>query len=124
MRIAAETGLPAEQRSALFYALLLKDAGCSSSSARMAMLFGTDDIELKRLGKVVDWQRPSEALRFTAANVARGEPRLVRAAVLAGGTATQERGRRDRERPLRPRCPDRASARLSPRGGLGGALTR
>ena len=79
MRIAAETGLPAEQRSALFYALLLKDAGCSSSSARMAMLFGTDDIELKRLGKVVDWQRPSEALRFTAANVARGEPRLVRA---------------------------------------------
>ena len=79
MRLATDIDLPVEQRSALFYALLLKDAGCSSSSARMAMLFGTDDIELKRLGKVVDWQRPVEALRFTAATVALGEPRLVRA---------------------------------------------
>lgn len=79
MRLATDTGLPQDQRSALFYALLLKDAGCSSSSARMAMLFGTDDIELKRLGKVVDWQSPVEALRFTAATVAQGEPRLVRA---------------------------------------------
>ncbi len=79
MRLAADTGLPEEQRSALFYALLLKDAGCSSSSARMAMLFGTDDIELKRLGKAVDWQSPVEALRFAAATVAQGEPRHVRA---------------------------------------------
>ncbi len=79
MRLAADLGLGAEQRSALFYALLLKDAGCSSSAARMAMLFGTDDIELKRLGKAVDWQSASEALRFTAATIAAGEPRLVRA---------------------------------------------
>ena len=79
MRLADELGLDQASRSALFYALLLKDAGCSSSAARMAMLFGTDDIELKRLGKAVDWQRPVEALRFAAATVAAGEPPLVRA---------------------------------------------
>ena len=51
MRIAVELGLPAEQRSALYYALLLKDAGCSSNAARMAALFGGDDRELKRRSK-------------------------------------------------------------------------
>ena len=79
MRLAAELDLDQASRSALFYALLLKDAGCSSSAARMATLFGTDDIELKRLGKAVDWQRPVEALRFAASTVAMGEPPLERA---------------------------------------------
>ncbi len=40
MRLAEELGLPTTQRSALFYALLLKDAGCSSNAARLSSLFG------------------------------------------------------------------------------------
>ncbi len=79
MRLAAEMKLGEAERSALFYAMLLKDAGCSSSAARMAALFGADDLELKRLGKAVDWSRPSEAIRFTAAHAGRGEPPLARA---------------------------------------------
>ena len=43
MRLAEEIGLPAAERSDLFYALLLKDAGCSANAERMAALFGADD---------------------------------------------------------------------------------
>ena len=43
MEIAERLDLPAQVRQDLFYAALLKDAGCSSSSARMAELFDTDD---------------------------------------------------------------------------------
>jgi len=40
MRMAAVLGLSPDDRSHLFYALLLKDAGCSSNSARVFQLFG------------------------------------------------------------------------------------
>ena len=36
MRIGKEVGLAVEERTALYYALLLKDAGCSSNAARLA----------------------------------------------------------------------------------------
>ena len=55
MRVARELQLGAEAQYALYYALLLKDVGCSSSAARMCQLFGTDDIALKTDGKLVDW---------------------------------------------------------------------
>jgi HD-GYP domain-containing protein (c-di-GMP phosphodiesterase class II) len=48
MRLAEEIGLPEDQRSSLFYALLLKDAGCSSNAARLSSLFAADDHEAKR----------------------------------------------------------------------------
>ena len=57
MRLAQEIGLDAAARSDLFYALLLKDAGCSANSARMAALFGADDhdrqahVQARRLGR-------------------------------------------------------------------------
>ena len=34
MAVAERLGLPEERRSALFYALLLKDAGCSSNASK------------------------------------------------------------------------------------------
>src|SRR5205823_11384440 len=43
MRLAAVLGLDDEMRSSLFYALLLKDAGCSSNAAKVASLSGADD---------------------------------------------------------------------------------
>ncbi len=60
MRIADEIGLSSTARSDLFYALLLKDAGCSANADRMTAMFGADDREAKRSAKLVD---SSSALR-------------------------------------------------------------
>ena len=43
MRIAEQLRLGDDVRSALFYALLLKDAGCSSNASRLSSLFAADD---------------------------------------------------------------------------------
>jgi hypothetical protein len=64
MRIGEEIGLDATKRSSLFYALLLKDAGCSSNAAKLSALFGADDFELKRARKLSDHLRPRESLRY------------------------------------------------------------
>ena len=55
MRLGQEAGLGDEQLAELYYALLLKDAGCSSNAARIATLFGSDDHTVKPRMKVVDW---------------------------------------------------------------------
>ncbi|HNV74699.1 MAG TPA: HD domain-containing phosphohydrolase [Gemmatimonadaceae bacterium] len=55
MRLGQEIGLDEERLGALYYALLLKDAGCSSNASRMAALFGSDDRAVKPQMKVVDW---------------------------------------------------------------------
>ena len=57
MRLGSEVGLSVDERTALYYALLLKDAGCSSNAARMASLFGADDRAVKPRMKNVDWHR-------------------------------------------------------------------
>jgi HD-GYP domain-containing protein (c-di-GMP phosphodiesterase class II) len=72
VRIADQIGLAEDDRNALFYALLLKDAGCSSSAARMSALFGVDDLVLKADGKRVDWSRPGEVLRFVSRHSGEG----------------------------------------------------
>jgi HD-GYP domain-containing protein (c-di-GMP phosphodiesterase class II) len=78
MRIAHELQLDAETKYALYYALLLKDVGCSSSAARMCELFGTDDIALKTHGKLIDWTKPVQVARYTSQHVAAGG-RIARA---------------------------------------------
>src|ERR687894_2639077 len=70
MRIADELGLDNQQRSDLFYALLLKDAGCSANSAKMAALFGADDHVAKRTSKRVDWSGRWPALLWSVRTVA------------------------------------------------------
>jgi HD-GYP domain-containing protein (c-di-GMP phosphodiesterase class II) len=72
MRLADELGLDAAARSDLFYALLLKDAGCSANSARMAALFGADDQVAKRTSKLVDWAQPFSAFLWSLRTVAPG----------------------------------------------------
>ena len=57
MRIADGLGLGAADRTALYYAMLLKDAGCSSNAARITALFGTDDHTVKPRMKYVDADR-------------------------------------------------------------------
>ena len=76
MRLADELGLDDEtERSDLFYALLLKDAGCSANSSRMTALFGTDDHAAKRTSKRVDWARPWPAFVWASRVAARGQGR-------------------------------------------------
>ena len=72
MRLAEQIGLGEEDRSALFYALLLKDAGCSSNASRLSSLFAADDQPAKRAMKVADWSRPGERARYTWQSVAQG----------------------------------------------------
>jgi putative nucleotidyltransferase with HDIG domain len=55
MSLALHLDLDAADRSALFYALLLKDLGCSSNAAKTAYLFGADDHGVKRRLKTVQW---------------------------------------------------------------------
>jgi HD-GYP domain-containing protein (c-di-GMP phosphodiesterase class II) len=82
MRLAQELGLGEAERSDLFYALLLKDAGCSANSARMAALFAVDDRHAKRSSKRVDWARSYTAFLWTLRTVAPGAPLRSRAAQL------------------------------------------
>ena len=74
-RDAARAGDRARRRDAardLFYALLLKDAGCSANAAQMAALFGADDHVAKRTSKRVDWSGNLPALLWSLRTVAPG----------------------------------------------------
>jgi HD-GYP domain-containing protein (c-di-GMP phosphodiesterase class II) len=79
MRLAQELELDSATRSHLFYALLLKDAGCSANSARMAALFGADDHVAKRTSKRVNWARGFPAFMWSLRTVAPGGSMRARA---------------------------------------------
>jgi putative nucleotidyltransferase with HDIG domain len=68
MEIARIIGLPESQQQDLFYALLLKDAGCSANAERMFQVFGGDDQAAKRGAWERDWRtlrgKASYALKF------------------------------------------------------------
>jgi HD-GYP domain-containing protein (c-di-GMP phosphodiesterase class II) len=88
MRVAREIGLGADESSHLFYAILLKDLGCSSNAARTCALFGADDLEVKRSWKTTDWSSGWRAFLHVAHNVEPGASPLARARrVLAFATA-------------------------------------
>ncbi len=74
MRLGKEIGLPDQALADLYYALLLKDIGCSSNSARMANAFIADDQVVKQHFKFIDREKlgkPNrEALSFVWENVA------------------------------------------------------
>jgi putative nucleotidyltransferase with HDIG domain len=74
MSVAERLGLSEERRSALFYALLLKDAGCSSNASRVAALLDADDSGAKSALKMVDRDRLPEAVAYLVRNVGRGRP--------------------------------------------------
>jgi HD-GYP domain-containing protein (c-di-GMP phosphodiesterase class II) len=72
MRIAEQIGMPEPDRHDLFYALLLKDAGCSANAARMAALFAADERVAKRTSKRVNWSRPASAFAWSIRTVSPG----------------------------------------------------
>ena len=102
-RLADAVGLESAQRSSLFYALLLKDAGCSTTAATIATTFGSDDQQVKRDSRLIDADRPRTAVGYLRRNVAPGAPLRERArhlrAVMAmthGGIDELERMRCER----------------------------
>jgi HD-GYP domain-containing protein (c-di-GMP phosphodiesterase class II) len=95
MRLAEIIGVAEADRSALFYALLMKDLGCSSNAARFAALFGANDHDLKANLKTVDWSHALESFRYVARNVAPGQFWLRRAWQLMGVMARGPKGARD-----------------------------
>ena len=91
MRIAAELDLDDDARSSLFYALLLKDAGCSSNAAKVAALFGVDDAVVKSSRRLTDTASTPQALLHVLRTAGAGGSVLARgkhtAAVLRSGRA-------------------------------------
>src|SRR3954447_13368059 len=75
MRLADDLGLDEDTRSSLFYAALLKDAGCSSSAA----LYGADDTAVKTERKRTDFANTPEALLHLVRTVAPGGSPLAKA---------------------------------------------
>jgi putative nucleotidyltransferase with HDIG domain len=77
MRIATEFGLAEGQLSDLYYALLLKDIGCSCNANLLCEMVGGDDRTIKRKVKLEDWRYPSlSGLRLLWENAGVGEPIL------------------------------------------------
>ncbi|MGH2581653.1 MAG: HD-GYP domain-containing protein [Anaerolineales bacterium] len=73
MSIADHLELSSEERSALFYALLLKDLGCSSNAAKVTYLFGGDDHTIKHRLKTIDWSNLLQSARYAIRNAAEGQ---------------------------------------------------
>jgi len=88
MELARIIGLPEAQQHHLFYALLLKDAGCSANAERMFQVFGGDDRAAKRGAWERDWRtlrgKASYALKFAEPGGTLGA-RIKRFLSLAGG---------------------------------------
>ena len=91
MRIATKIGMSAADRGHLFYALLLKDAGCSSNSSKLFHILSADEIRAKRDVKLTDWTRVGwESLQYALTHVATGAPFLKRMRTLMEVAAKQQ----------------------------------
>jgi HD-GYP domain-containing protein (c-di-GMP phosphodiesterase class II) len=91
MRIAARMGLTLADRRDLYYALMLKDVGCSSNAARVFELFGGDERIAKRDLRRVDWANYFKAARYALAHAAPGGSWFERACRVAGLAAAGPR---------------------------------
>jgi HD-GYP domain-containing protein (c-di-GMP phosphodiesterase class II) len=86
MELAERLDLPLQVRRDLYYAALLKDAGCSSNAAAVFEMFGADDIAAKRARMVTDWSNDMTAALYAVKHAAPGAPwaeRVKRIAALA-----------------------------------------
>ncbi len=94
MRIADSIGLASDGRTALYYAMLLKDAGCSSNAARITALFGTDDHSVKPRMKIIDANKKLRLAIETFRNTGGGKGLRSRIAyfmgIARGGGVTRE----------------------------------
>jgi len=91
MRLGRDYGLNSSQLSNLFYALLMKDLGCSSNAAKMCFLFSADDRTTKGDIKTVDWRNMASQFGFALRHVAPGKTWIVKAMRLIGMAAAGQR---------------------------------
>ncbi len=90
LRIAAEIGLNSAAQDQLFYALLLKDLGCSSNAARMCWLFQADDHTVKRDIRLIDWTSQLTTARFSLGHANPGAVFSQRLKAVLGIAARKE----------------------------------
>jgi HD-GYP domain-containing protein (c-di-GMP phosphodiesterase class II) len=86
MRIGQELGFSDDLLSDLFYAALLKDAGCSSNAARVCQIYGADDRLLKHDYEHIDSSSLLACARYVLEHAGPNDPwtrRLARLATLA-----------------------------------------
>ncbi len=95
MRLGTQIGLDEQQLSSLFYALLLKDAGCSSNSAKVAALYGNADSAVKHDRKITDHHRPAQSLRHLLRNTAPGASPIAKARHIKALVAHGSEGARE-----------------------------
>ncbi len=96
MHIAKEIGLPIDAQGDLYYALLMKDAGCSTNASRMFQILGTDDIRAKRDVKTTDWTRLGwESLEYALSHVRTGAPFLERVRALLELAVNRQKNARE-----------------------------
>jgi HD-GYP domain-containing protein (c-di-GMP phosphodiesterase class II) len=96
MRLAQHIGMSMEEQADLYYALLLKDAGCSSNSSRLFHILNADEIRAKRDVKTTDWTKVGfESLNFALTHVATETPLPQRMWKLLQVAATQQADSRD-----------------------------
>ncbi len=92
MRIAKEIKLPPQAQTDLFYATLLKDAGCSTNASAMFHALQGDEIKAKRDVKTTDWTSTSwETLQYALSHVAKGKPFLARVRALVQLATNQKK---------------------------------
>lgn len=83
MRIGEALSLPRTLMSDLYYALILKDAGCSTNSSRFYHLLQADEIAAKRSLKKMDWTKQGwTQLRYALKHIAAGQSLFTRASQL------------------------------------------
>jgi putative nucleotidyltransferase with HDIG domain len=91
MRLAQQIGMSADEQADLYYALLLKDAGCSSNASRLFHILNADEIRAKGDLKTKDWTRVGwESLHYALTHVATGMPFLQRMQRLFQVAQTQQ----------------------------------
>lgn len=96
MRIGNELKLSRALMADLYYALLLKDAGCSSNSSKLFHIINSDEIKAKGDLKDKDWSRIGwESFRYAVDHVAVGKPFLQRVRQLISVAITQQNDSRD-----------------------------
>ncbi len=101
MQLGAVLGLDEDTRRQLFYAILLKDTGCSANAHQVSSWFGTDDRAAKRDLKMVNWSRLYDAIRYAMRNAAPGGPVVRRVRQIA---ALGRRGPGAARELVRERC--------------------
>ena len=95
MWIARAVGMAPHEQSDLFYALLLKDAGCSSNATRVHQLFGGTDHVVKRGVWLRDWRRLREQIAYALEHVEPDGSLVQRLRKFAGLAAIGPRGAKE-----------------------------